>query len=329
MDTKMTNNLKPVLLMSKQAVQNSSVLQILKGHFKVVEINSEVWTNRDLIFQAEYLWLHFDQSLTESNLGQLPNCKLVLTTTTGLTHISEGAKHLLGDRLISLTKFRNELLSVTSTAELALSFLFHSQIDLSATFNEVRHGIWSRKNHIRLTQISTLRIGIVGLGRLGAIVSKTLTALGAQVYFCEIDDDKVNQGLSQGYIHIKTLSELCEISDVVSIHANVTEGRKPIITSETLERVNSSFILINTSRSSLVDEIAIVAALRQGIITDYYADVLGFEDGNDPLQDSAVWKESQSNPRIKLSPHIGGATTEAMDYCEKLLLNELLVHLES
>jgi D-3-phosphoglycerate dehydrogenase len=328
MAIEMTNVLKPILLKSEQAVQNRSTLEMLNKHFRVVEINPEIWSNRDLIARVEYLWIHFDQNLTESILSQLPHCKLVLTTTTGLTHISEDAKHLLGNRLISLARFRDELLSVTSTAELALSFLFHSQLDLSAIFSEVRQGIWSRKSHLRKTQISTLRIGIVGLGRLGTIVSKTVTALGAQIYFCEIDSERVIEGVNRGYIHIKTIDELCEISDVVSIHASVSDGRKPIITSKILAEVKSSFILINTSRSSLVDEDALVTALRSGVITDYYADVIGIEDENRALQDSAIWKESQSNFRIKLSPHIGGATTDAMDYCENLLLNELLNNLD-
>jgi len=324
----MTKGLKPILLISKQAVQNSSVLETLNIHFKVVEISPKIWTNTALTSQVEYLWIHFDQNLTESMLSQLPDCKLVLTTTTGLTHISEEAKNLLGDRLISLTKFRAELLKVTSTAELALSFLFHSQIDLHAIFNEVRSGTWSRESHLRQKQISSLRVGIIGLGRLGAIVSNTLAGLGNQVYFCEIDPDKVKEGVNQGYIHIKTLDELCEISDVVSIHASVDDGRKPIMTSELLKKVKSNFVLINTSRSSLVEENALIDAMRSGVITDYYADVLGTEDENKALQDSAIWKESQSNYRIKLSPHIGGATIEAMNFCENLLLNELLAHID-
>jgi D-3-phosphoglycerate dehydrogenase len=322
----MTNVLKPILLKSEQAVQNPSTLEILNKHFRVVEIKPTIWSNPDLISQVEYLWIHFDQNLTESILSQLPHCKLVLTTTTGLTHISEDAKHLLGNRLISLARFREELLSVTSTAELALSFLFHSQLDLSAIFSEVRQGIWSRKSHLRKTQISTLRIGIIGLGRLGSIVSKTVTALGAQIYFCEIDSARVIEGINRGYTHIKTIDELCEISDVISIHASVDDGRKPIITSKILTEARSSFVLINTSRSSLVDEDALVTAIRSGVVTDYYADVLGIEDEDKALQDSAIWRESQSNHRIKLSPHIGGATTDAMDYCENLLLNELLNH---
>ena len=319
---------KPILLVSRQAIQNASTLEGLKKHFSVSQISGDIWSNRELISKAEYLWIHFDFVLSDSVLNMLPNCKLVLTTTTGLTHISESAKTSLGDRLISLTKFRNELLKVTSTAELALNFLFHSQLALDAIFTEVRSGIWSRESHLRQRQISSLKLGVVGLGRLGGLFAETVSGLGAQVYFCEVETNKIIEGTNKGYIHIKSIDELCEISDVVSIHANVSDERIRIVTQEILNRINSSFILINTSRSSLVDENAVVTAIRSGTISKYYADVLGIEDEDKSLQESVIWRESQSNNRICLTPHIGGATIEAMDYCENLLFNELIRHLD-
>ena len=323
-----TRDKRPILLVSKQAIQNASTLENLNKRFRVSEITDDIWANRALISKAEYLWIHFDFVLSDSVLKMLPNCKLVLTTTTGLTHISESAKSSLGDRLISLTKFRNELMKVTSTAELALSFLFHSQLGLDAIFNEVRSGIWSRESHLRQRQISSLKVGVVGLGRLGRLFADTVSGLGAQVYFCEVESKKIVEGANKGYLHIRSIDELCEISDVVSIHANVSDERRQILTQEILDRINSSFILINTSRSSLVDENAIVKAIRSRTISKYYADVLGIEDEDKSLPESVIWKESQSNNRICLTPHIGGATIEAMDFCEDLLFNELIRHLD-
>jgi D-3-phosphoglycerate dehydrogenase len=319
---------KPILLVSKQAVQNALILEKLSNRFSVSEINGETWANRELISKAEYLWIHFDFVLTDSILSMLTKCKLVLTTTTGLTHISEGAKNSLGDRLVSLTRFRDELMKVTSTAELALNFLFHSQLELESIFAEVRCGIWSRQNHLRQKQISTLKVGVVGLGRLGRLFAETVSALGAQIYFCELETNKIVEGTRKGFVYVKSVDELCEIADVVSIHANVNSETSPIITKEILERTNSSFILINTSRSSLVDENAIIEALNSGTIFKYYADVLGFEDEDASLQESIIWKESQSNNQIYITPHIGGATIEAMDYCENLLFNELIRELD-
>ena len=324
---KMKKSNKPILLKSKLAVQSKTVLRELEKSFEVIELNSDSILDRKVLSGVEYLWIHFDFQLNELFLSELPTCKLVMTTTTGLTHFSEEAINDLGSKLISLNHFRKELEQVTSTAELAMNFLFHSQLNVDTVFSEVRSGFWLREKNLRQKQISGLKIGIVGLGRLGSLFAKIISALGAFVYFCEIDNEKVICGVANGYHHIASLGELCEISDIVTLHANVIDSRKPILTSEILSNIRTSFILINTSRSALVDEKSIVSAIKSGVISSYYTDVLGIEDTNEPLENSIIWNEAQTNSKINISPHIGGATVQAMDFCEELLLKELLAHL--
>ena len=136
-------------------------------------------------------------------------------------------------------------------------------------------------------------------------------------------------GVAKGYHYIPSLEELCELSDLVTLHANVIDSKKPILTSEILSNISTSFILINTSRSVLVDEKSIISAINSGVISSYYTDVLEKEDTNEPLKNSIIWNEAQTNSKINISPHIGGATVQAMDFCEELLLKKLLAHLES
>ena len=325
----MSKNSKPILLRSKLAIQNESVLYELEKAFKVFEISHESSLNQNILSRTEYLWVHFDFKIDNLFLSKLPICKFVLTTTTGLTHFSKEAIKSLGTKLISLNLFQTDLERVTSTAELALNFLFHSQLNLDHIFSEVKKGIWSRENNLRHTQISSLKIGVVGLGRLGKLFARTISGLGAKVFFCEIDEEKVKRGIDQGFIHVSTLKELCELADIVSIHASVLDSRKPILNSQILSNIKSPFVLINTSRSSLLDESAIVDAIHRGVISCFYTDVLAIEENNERLESSIIWAESQKNSRIYITPHIGGATIEAMDYCEKLLLKELMAHIAS
>ncbi len=325
----MTKEDKPILLKSKLAIQSETVLRELEKSFQVIEINSDSKLVKDILSKVKYLWIHFDFHLDEIFLRELPNCELVMTTTTGLTHFSEEAISNLGPKLVTLNHFRKELEQVTSTAELALNFLFHSQLNVETVFSEVRSGLWSRETNFRQKQISGLKIGVVGLGRLGSIFADTISALGAFVYFCEIDSEKVASGIKQGYQHVTSLRELCELSEIVTLHANVIDTRKPILSSEILSDIETPFILINTSRSALVDEKSIVSAIKSGVISSYYTDVLSTEDTSEPLENSIIWNAAQSNSKINISPHIGGATVQAMDYCEELLLKELLARLAS
>jgi D-3-phosphoglycerate dehydrogenase len=326
---KMSKNSKPILLKSKFAVQNKSVINELENFFEVLEFSSESHIDQRILSRVEYLWIHFDCPIDKLFLSKLPVCKFVLTTTTGLTHLSEETIKFLGTKLISLNLFQKNLEKVTSTAELAMNFLFHSQLNLENIFSEVRKGKWARESNLRKTQISSLKIGIVGLGRLGKLFAKTISGLGAAVYFCEIDEKKVKQGTDKGYFHVATLLELCDLVDIVSLHANVIESRSPILNSQILSKIKSPFILINTSRSALVDESAIIDAIHLGVITSYYTDVLAIEDDGGSLVNSIIWNESQNDSRINITPHIGGATIEAMDYCENLLLKELMARIDS
>jgi D-3-phosphoglycerate dehydrogenase len=320
----MKNDALPVALLSRQAIQNPKNLELLRNCFEVIYLDSYLCENESILSKVECIWIHIDFSLDENFLMQVPNCKFVLTTTTGLTHISLGAKKVLEEKLISLNDFMPELSSVTSTAELAISFLFHSQLNLDPIFSEVNLGNWSRESHLRQKQISSLAIGIVGLGRLGSIVARTVSALGAKVYFCEIQQERIDTGIANGYSYIESLQQLCEFADVVSIHANVMAEQRPIITSEILETLESKIVLINTARAILIDDVALIESMRIGKVTKYYTDVLRTEDLNQPLQRSLIWQESQTNRNIHVTPHIGGATVEAMSYCENLLLEKLL-----
>ena len=155
---KMTKDYKPVLLKSRLAVQSKTVLRELEKSFEVIEVNSDSKLDHTVLSRVEYLWIHFDFHLNELFLRELPNCELVMTTTTGLTHFSDEAINSLGSKLINLNHFRKELEQVTSTAELALNFLFHSQLNLDTVFSEVRSGFWSRETNLRQRQISGLRI---------------------------------------------------------------------------------------------------------------------------------------------------------------------------
>ena len=323
----MSKNSKPILLKSKFAVQNQSVINELEKFFEVLEFSFESNLDQRILTKVECLWIHFDCPIDNLFLSKLPACKFVLTTTTGLTHLSEETIKFLGTKLISLNLFQKNLEKITSTAELAMNFLFHSQLNLENIFSEVRKGKWARESNLR--QISSLKIGIVGLGRLGKLFAKTISGLGATVYFCEIDEKKVKQGTDKGYFYVATLLELCDLVDIVSLHANVLESRSPILNSQILSKIKSPFILINTSRSALVDESAIIDAIHLGVITSYYTDVLAIEDDGGSLVNSIIWNESQKDSRINITPHIGGATIEAMDYCENLLLKELMARIAS
>jgi len=313
--------MKPKLVLSPQAVRSPIILNFLEQNFTVTTIQQieEI----EQIPSIDVLWIHLDCRINLTDLLAHPEIKYVITTTTGITHISELAIHYLGNKLITLRHFQDQISGITSTAELTLNFLFFSQLNISQISKSVLEGNWDRLSFLRELQLSSKSIGIVGLGRLGSIVAKCCHTLGMCVNFIEIDQEKISHGIESGYLLKADAVQLLESSDFVSLHADVRNREKPLLTSLEFGRIVKPITLINTARAELVDENALIQAMRQGRVEMYLADVLEIEARDQSLLESELWKYAQTVSNVFLTPHIGGASTDAMTKAENILCSEL------
>lgn len=139
-------------------------------------------------------------------------------------------------------------------------------------------------------ELSGARLGIVGLGRIGRAVAERARAFGMEV---------VSYSRSGGL----PLDELLETSDVISLHCPLTPETRHLIDARALRRMKPTAILVNTARGPVVDEAALVQALRDGVIASAALDV--FEQ--EPLVHPGLLKL----PNVVLLPHLGSATSKA------------------
>jgi D-3-phosphoglycerate dehydrogenase len=313
--------MKLTLVLSPQAVRSTTILNFLEQNF-TVRIIQQIEEIKQ-IPSIDVLWIHLDCRINLTDLLEHPEIKYVITTTTGITHISEQAIHHLGNKLITLKNFQDQISGITSTAELTLNFLFFSQLNVSQINKSVLEGNWDRLSFLRETQLSSMSIGIVGLGRLGSIVAKCCHNLGMSVNFIEIDQEKISHGIESGYLLKANVVHLLESSDFVSLHADVRNRVKPLITSLEFGRIVKPITLINTARAELIDENALIQAMRQGRVRMYLADVLDIEAGNQSIRESDLWKYAQTVSNVFLTPHIGGASKDAMAKAESILCSQL------
>lgn len=144
-------------------------------------------------------------------------------------------------------------------------------------------------------------MGIVGLGRIGRWTGRIACALGMKVvYNSHTRDDEFEE--EHGAVY-HTLDKLLEMADVVSLNVPLTEQTKNLISEKELAIMKKSAILINTARGGIVDETALIEALRTGVIAGAGLDV--FE--NELKPNEALYKL----PNVILTPHIASATIEA------------------
>ena len=142
--------------------------------------------------------------------------------------------------------------------------------------------------------------GVVGPGRIGRATARLAEAFGATAIFAGRNDD---------------LGALLRAADVVSLHLPLTPETRHLIDGAALEQMRPSAVLVNTARGSIVDEVALVAALREGTIAGAALDVYEREP--------EVTEELLTMDNVVLTPHLGSATRETREAMGLLAVSAL------
>lgn len=145
-------------------------------------------------------------------------------------------------------------------------------------------------------------LGLVGYGRIGREVARRALAFNARVMFY---DPVVKESSEEQVKCCRSLDELLAASDIVSLHAPVTEQTRQLVNAEFLAKCKPGAVLLNTARGALVDESALLAALQSGQLAGAALDVLA-QEPPDP-----------ANPLLHLenvlvTPHIAAGTRDAL-----------------
>ncbi len=157
-------------------------------------------------------------------------------------------------------------------------------------------------------------LGIVGFGRIGQAVALRARAFGMEVIYHDLVDEPV-EGLED--CRPVPLDELLELSDVVSLHVNLDPSTHHLIGARELARMKPTAWLINTSRGAVVDQSALVEALRQRTIAGAALDVL---DPEPPAADEPLL----AMENVILLPHIGSATVETRAAMRDMAVRNLI-----
>jgi phosphoglycerate dehydrogenase-like enzyme len=162
----------------------------------------------------------------------------------------------------------------------------------------VRRGEWDRAGDRTPACLNSKTVGLVGFGAIGRAVAKRLTGFGVEVLVTDPAVNHVNGG------RLVSLDELLRHADVVSLHVPFTKTTTGMIGAPQLETMRANSVLINTARGGLVDEAALVKALRSGHLRGAGLDVF--------VDEPPRMNELLSLPNVVLSPHIAGLSRESI-----------------
>jgi lactate dehydrogenase-like 2-hydroxyacid dehydrogenase len=190
------------------------------------------------------------------------------------------------------------------TADIAVALMLMTARRLGEGERHVRGHAWTgwRPTHMLGTKLSGKTLGVVGLGRIGrAVARRAHHGFGMRVLYY---DPPVPEHVARevGAEPAPTLEALLGESDVVSLHCPATPETRHLMNADRLRRMNRGAFLVNTARGDVVDEAALVDALRGGVIAGAGLDV--FE------REPAVPDALAEMENVVLLPHLGSATVE-------------------
>lgn len=223
-------------------------------------------------------------------------------------------KHGVGTDNIDIPAATERCIAVCNTPEansegvasLAITLMLATSRRLLECDAFVRAGRWSGKDDLMGQELLGKTLSIVGIGRIGARLAQICqAAFSMKVY--AYDPYVIQEAMAaRGITKVGSVDELMPVADFVSVHTPLTPATKGIIGARQFDLMRRSAILINTSRGPVVDEAALIEALRRGKIAGAGLDVFEQEP---PSPDNPLLKMSN----VVLLPHMGGASFESME----------------
>ena len=245
--------------------------------------------------------------------------KFIATPTTGIDHIDVKTAKLRGIKVISLQGENNFLKTITPTAELAVGLMLNLIRNIIPASQEVLVGKWERERWVGRS-MKGRTVGIIGMGRLGTITARLVTALGAKVIY---HDPHKHYGR---YTKVRSLATLAKAADIVSVHVPLNTETTGLIGQDYFNRAKSGQILINTSRGAVVRERDLIVALRRKRIGGAGLDVIT-DEMSGQIQNNQIIRYARHHDNVIITPHIGGATYDEMRRVEEFITEKLIEEL--
>lgn len=242
----------------------------------------------------------FNRELME----KLPKLKLIAITATGTNNVDLIAAKELGIAVKNVTGY-----SSVTVPEHVLGMIFalkHSLIGYHQ--DQIMSDRWATCGQFcytdyPITDVRGATLGVFGKGCLGTEVGRLAELLGMNVLYAE------HRNATQVRDGYTPFEDVLKQADIVTLHCPLTETTQNLINAETLAMMKPTAYLINTGRGPLVDEVALLNALENGIIAGAALDVLVKEP---PEKDNPLMQAAKRLPNLLITPHVAWASDSAV-----------------
>jgi lactate dehydrogenase-like 2-hydroxyacid dehydrogenase len=223
--------------------------------------------------------------------------RVISTVSVGFEHIDLDAAKARGMRVTHTPGVLTD-----ATADIGALLILGATRRASEAERLLRSGQWIgiRPTQMLGRQITGKTLGVVGLGRIGAAVAMRMQAFGMKIIYHDAQRMPIDTKIGATYIPL--LDDLLAQSDVVTLHAPLTPETKGLMSAARIARMKDGAVLVNNARGQLVDDDAMIAAVKSGKLSAVGLDVYGTEP--------AIDERYRTLENAFLFPHMGSATVE-------------------
>jgi D-3-phosphoglycerate dehydrogenase len=287
---------KPVVLIAEQL--SPATVEALGPDFDIREVDG---TDRAALLSAladaSAVLIRSATQIDAEAIAAAPRLRVVARAGVGHANVDLPAATNAGVMVVNAPTS-----NIISAAELTIGHILSLARHIPAAHASLAAGEWKRSKYTGI-ELYEKRIGIIGLGRIGALIASRLQAFGVEIVAY---DPYVTEARAQQLgVALLPLDELLATSDFVTIHMPKTPETTGMIGTKQLKAMKKTAYVINVARGGLIDEKALAAALKAGEIAGAGIDVFTSE----PPADDAL----TGLPNILVTPHLGASTDEAQE----------------
>jgi D-3-phosphoglycerate dehydrogenase len=237
--------------------------------------------------------------VTRDFMASSPRLKAVGVHGIGCDHVDLAAAGKLGKVVLNTPNALTE-----SVAEMAMALMLALTRRVVSADKAVRRGEWNRKyGDLRGVEIAGKTLGVIGMGRIGSAVARRARGFDMEVVYHDIYR---REDLEEEFgIKYASREEVLREADLISLHVPYTPETRHMIGAEELASMKNGVYIVNTARGRIIDQTALVEALKAGKVAGAALDV--FEE--EPLDPDSSLASMDS---VVLTPHLAASSEEAM-----------------
>ncbi|WP_304067438.1 2-hydroxyacid dehydrogenase [Pedobacter glucosidilyticus] len=266
----------------------------------------------EILHQYEGLAIRTKFRVDKEVIDAAPNLKFVARAGAGMDNIEEAYADEKNIQLINAPEGNAD-----AVGEHAVGMLLSLMNNLRKADIEIRNGKWDREGN-RGYELKGKTVGIIGYGHMGQSFARKLKGFEVKV----LAYDKYKTRFTDDFATEASMEEIVKYADVLSLHIPLTKETRQMVDEEYLRHFRRPIFFINLARGEIVNTQAVLNAMEEGKILGAGLDVL--ETEKFPALGEQNWYAALSeNPKVLLSPHVGGWTFDSYRKISEVLADKL------